>query len=261
MNYEFCFRTDPGLARENNEDSVTVDEPTRLGILADGMGGYNAGEVASGMATTFIKSELGRWLAQAGRHANAREVRRAMEICVDNANRSIFNAANSNPQYSGMGTTLVVGVFQDGRLMLGHIGDSRCYRLRGTQLDQITKDHSLLQEQMDAGLITPEQAATSTNKNLVTRALGVEDAVLLEVNEHRVEPGDLYLMCSDGLSDMLDDPAISSILVAEGSLEQKTVQLIDAANANGGRDNISVLLAQASSGSRKRGLISRWLGQ
>ncbi|HYE38394.1 MAG TPA: Stp1/IreP family PP2C-type Ser/Thr phosphatase [Ramlibacter sp.] len=261
MNYEFCFRTDPGLARENNEDSVTVDEPTRLGILADGMGGYNAGEVASGMATTFIKSELGRWLAQAGRHANGREVRRAMEICVDNANRSIFNAANSNPQYSGMGTTLVVGVFQDGRLMLGHIGDSRCYRLRANQLEQITKDHSLLQEQMDAGLITPEQAATSTNKNLVTRALGVEDAVLLEVNEHRVEPGDLFLMCSDGLSDMLDDEAIAHILSSEGSLEQKSVQLIDAANANGGRDNISVLLAQANSGSRRRGLISRWLGQ
>lgn len=261
MNYEFCIRTDPGLARENNEDSVTVDEPTRLGILADGMGGYNAGEVASGMATTFIKSELGRWLAQAGRHANAREVRRAMEICVDNANRSIFNAANSNPQYSGMGTTLVVGVFQDGRLMLGHIGDSRCYRLRHGVLEQITKDHSLLQEQMDAGLITPEQAATSTNKNLVTRALGVEDAVLLEVNEHRVDPGDLFLMCSDGLSDMLDDEAIGRILLAEGALEQKTVQLIDAANANGGRDNISVLLAQASSGSKKRGLISRWLGQ
>jgi serine/threonine protein phosphatase PrpC len=261
MNYEFCFRTDPGLARENNEDSVTVDEPTRLGILADGMGGYNAGEVASGMATTFIKSELGRWLAQAGRHANGREVRRAMEICVDNANRSIFNAANSNPQYSGMGTTLVVGVFQDGRLMLGHIGDSRCYRLRAAQIEQITKDHSLLQEQMDAGLITPEQAATSSNKNLVTRALGVEDAVLLEVNEHRVEPGDLFLMCSDGLSDMLDDEAIAHILSSEGSLEQKTVQLIDAANANGGRDNISVLLAQANSGSKRRGLISRLLGQ
>jgi protein phosphatase len=261
MNYEFCIRTDPGLARENNEDSVAVDEATRLGILADGMGGYNAGEVASGMATTFIKSELGRWLAQAGRHANAREVRRAMEICVDNANRSIFNAANSNPQYSGMGTTLVVGVFQDGRLMLGHIGDSRCYRLRNGQFDQITKDHSLLQEQMDAGLITPEQAATSTNKNLVTRALGVEDAVLLEVNEHRVDPGDLYLMCSDGLSDMLDDAAIAQILLAEGTLDQKSVQLIDAANANGGRDNISVLLAQANSGSKRRGLISRWLGQ
>jgi serine/threonine protein phosphatase PrpC len=261
MNYEFCTRTDPGLTRENNEDSVAVDEATRLGILADGMGGYNAGEVASGMATTFIRSELGRWLAQAGRQANAREVRRAMEICVDNANRSIFNAANSNPQYSGMGTTLVLGVFQDDRVMLGHIGDSRCYRLRAGQLEQITKDHSLLQEQLDAGLITREQAATSSNKNLVTRALGVEDAVLLEVNEHRVEAGDLYLMCSDGLSDMLADDAIAGILTEEGNLEQKCIHLVDAANGNGGRDNISVLLAQAIAGSRKKGLISRWLGQ
>ena len=261
MNYEFCTRTDPGLARENNEDSVTFDEASRLGILADGMGGYNAGEIASGMATAFIKSELGRWLSQAGRHANAREVRRAMEICVDNANRSIFNAANSNPQYSGMGTTLVVGVFHDGRLMLGHIGDSRCYRLRGTDFAQITKDHSLLQEQMDAGLITPEQAATSTNKNLVTRALGVEDAVLLEVNEHKVEPGDIYLMCSDGLSDMVNDPEIAMILGAPVPLEQRAAQLIDLANANGGRDNITVLMAQAESGSHKRGLIARLLGK
>jgi protein phosphatase len=226
------------------------------------MGGYNAGEIASGMATTFIKSELGRWLAQAGRHANAREVRRAMEICVDNANRSIFNAANSNPQYSGMGTTLVLGVFQDGRLMLGHIGDSRCYRLRGAEFAQITKDHSLLQEQMDAGLITPEQAAISSNKNLVTRALGVEDAVLLEVNEYKVEPGDLYLMCSDGLSDMVDDEGIVKILGnEEWPLEQKAAQLIDAANANGGRDNISILMAQAAEGSKKRGLIHRLLGK
>lgn len=261
MNYEFCIRTDPGLARENNEDSVAIDEPTRLGILADGMGGYNAGEIASGMATTFIKSELGRWLAQAGRYANARELRRAMEICVDNANRSIFNAANSNPQYSGMGTTLVLGVFQEGRLMLGHIGDSRCYRLRGAELAQITRDHSLLQEQMDAGLITPEQAAISTNKNLVTRALGVEDAVLLDVNEYKVEPGDIYLMCSDGLSDMVEDSGLAQILLTEGSLEEKAIQLINKANANGGRDNISVVLAQASSESKKRGLISRLLGK
>ncbi|MET0311262.1 MAG: Stp1/IreP family PP2C-type Ser/Thr phosphatase [Rhizobacter sp.] len=261
MIYEFCTQTDPGLARENNEDSVTFDAVTRLGILADGMGGYNAGEIASGMATTFIKSEMGRWLSQAGRHANGKEVRRALEICVENANRSIFNAANSNPQYTGMGTTLVIGVFQDSRLMMGHIGDSRCYRLRGTDFTQITKDHSLLQEQMDAGLITPEQAATSMNKNLVTRALGVEDTVLLEVNEHRVEPGDTYLMCSDGLSDMVDDAGIAKVLMGAASLEQKAKQLIDAANANGGRDNISVLLAQAAAGSRKRGLISRLLGK
>jgi serine/threonine protein phosphatase PrpC len=261
MIYEFCTHTDPGLARENNEDSVTFDALARLGILADGMGGYNAGEIASGMATTFIKSEMGRWLSQAGRHANAKEVRRAMEICVENANRSIFNAANSNPQYTGMGTTLVIGVFQDARAMLGHIGDSRCYRLRDGEFTQVTKDHSLLQEQIDAGLITPEQAATSMNKNLVTRALGVEDTVLLEVNEHRVEPGDIYLMCSDGLSDMVDDDGIAEILKGPVTLQQMAGQLIDAANAKGGRDNISVLLAQASTGARKRSFFSRILGK
>lgn len=261
MIYEICTQTDPGLTRDNNEDAVTFDAATNLCILADGMGGYNAGEIASGMATAFIQSELGRWLAQAGKNANAKEVRRAMEICVENANHSIFNAANSNPQYSGMGTTLVVGVFQGMRLMLGHIGDSRCYRLRGTQFQQISKDHSLLQEQMDAGLITPEQALTSMNKNLVTRALGVEDAVLLEVNEHRVELGDIYLMCSDGLSDMINDEAIAAILLGSKSLDQGARQLVIAANNAGGRDNISVLLAQAKEASVKRGLLSRILGK
>lgn len=261
MIYEICTQTDPGITRDNNEDSVAFDAATCLCILADGMGGYNAGEIASGMASAFIKSELGRWLSQAGKHANAKELRRAMEICVENANHSIFNAANSNPQYSGMGTTLVVGAFQSTRLMLGHIGDSRCYRLRDGQLQQITKDHSLLQEQIDAGLITPEQALTSVNKNLVTRALGVEDAVLLEVNEHRVELGDIYLMCSDGLSDMISDDAIAAILLGEKSLEQTAKHLIAAANDGGGRDNISVVLAQAKEASVKRGLLSRILGK
>jgi PPM family protein phosphatase len=259
MIYQFAHHTDPGLARDNNEDSVAVDLPTQLAVLADGMGGYNAGEVASGMATAFIKSEMGRWLAQAGKNANAREVRRALEICVDNANRSIFNAAGSNPQYTGMGTTLVVGVFQEGRLMLGHIGDSRCYRLRGQEFSQITKDHSLLQEQMDAGLITPEQAATSLNKNLVTRALGVEDAVLLETNEHRTEVGDIYMMCSDGLSDMVSDEDIAAIMQESQDLEVMARALIDAANAGGGRDNISVMLAMAKDGHNKRGFMSRLL--
>ena len=259
MIYEICIQTDTGLARDNNEDAVAFDPVTQLCILADGMGGYNAGEIASGMASAFIKSEMGRWLSQAGKNASAKEVRRAMEICVENANHSIFNAANSNPQYTGMGTTLVVGVFQDVRLMLGHIGDSRCYRLRGTVLEQITKDHSLLQEQIDAGIITPEQALTSLNKNLVTRALGVEDAVMLDVSEHRTEAGDLYLMCSDGLSDMVKDADIAGIMLGEGSLEQKAKQLIAAANAAGGRDNISVLLALAKQASVKRSLFARIL--
>ena len=261
MNYTFCAQTDPGRTRDNNEDSVAFDEATRLAVLADGMGGYNAGEIASGMATAFIKSELSRWLSQAGPQANIQEVRRAIEICVDNANRAIFNSAKSNPQYSGMGTTLVIGVFQGAKLTLGHIGDSRCYRWRGHELTQITRDHSLLQEQIDAGLLTPEQAAFSPNKNLVTRALGVEVEVLLELHEHQVEAGDLYLMCSDGLTDMVSDEAIARILKKELSLSQTAGELVTLANENGGRDNITVLLTQVAGATEKRGLISRWLGK
>jgi protein phosphatase len=261
MIYKFCAKTDTGRSRDNNEDSVAVDEETRLAVLADGMGGYNAGEVASGMATAFIKSEMSRWLTEVGGAARAKEVRRAMEICVDSANLSIFNAANSNANYSGMGTTLVVGVFREDVLVLGHIGDSRCYRLRAGKLEQISRDHSLLQEQIDAGLVTLEQAQHSNIKNLVTRALGVEEIVLLEVNEYPVEVGDFYLMCSDGLSDMVQDAAIAKILNAEGGLEQKVQMLVDAANDNGGRDNISVLMVEVLESTEKRGLIARLLGK
>jgi PPM family protein phosphatase len=248
MTIEIHAAVDPGRSRSNNEDSVATDEGVALAVLADGMGGYNAGEVASNMATSFIRTELGRWLREASSQASDAEVRRAMDICVDNANRAIYNAANSNPQYAGMGTTLVVAVLRDERLLLGHVGDSRCYRLRAGKLQQITRDHSLLQEQIDAGLITPEQAAFSANKNLVTRAVGVEDSVLLETHQHDVQAGDLYLMCSDGLSDMLDDPGIAQVLQAHDSLEAGTRALIDAANDAGGKDNISVILVRASGG-------------
>jgi serine/threonine protein phosphatase PrpC len=248
MIIELHAAVDPGRARSNNEDSVATEDGVALAVLADGMGGYNAGEVASNMATTFIRTELGRWLREASVTASDAEVRRAMDICVDNANRAIFNAANSNPQYAGMGTTLVVAVFRDNRLLLGHVGDSRCYRLRAGRLQQITRDHSLLQEQIDAGLITPEQAAFSANKNLVTRAVGVEDTVLLETHQHDVLPSDVFLLCSDGLSDMLDDAAIAQVLLAHDSLESCTHALIDAANDAGGKDNISVILARASGG-------------
>jgi protein phosphatase len=244
MTLEFFSATDTGRARNNNEDSVALNEATALVVLADGMGGYNAGEVASSMATSFIRSELGRWLSEASESATDTDVRRAMDICVDNANRAIFNAANSNPQYAGMGTTLVVGVFRDSRLLMGHVGDSRAYRLRASRLTQITHDHSLLQEQIDSGLITPEQAAFSANKNLVTRAVGVEDTVLLETHLHDVLPGDTYLLCSDGLSDMLDDESIAQLLTGSETLPEAAAALIDAANDAGGKDNISVVLAR-----------------
>lgn len=241
---EYCALTDTGRTRSNNEDSVAVDEATGVVVLADGMGGYNAGEIASGMATSFIKAELGRWLAQAAPSASDADVKRAMDICVDNANRAIFDAANANPQYAGMGTTLVVGVFRERRLLLGHVGDSRGYRLRNGRLQQLTRDHSLLQEQVDAGLLTPEQAAQSTNRNLVTRAVGVEDTVLLETVLHDVQAGDLYLLCSDGLSDMIDDEAITQLIQGADALDEAAGALVDAANDAGGKDNISVVLAR-----------------
>ncbi|WNO05564.1 Stp1/IreP family PP2C-type Ser/Thr phosphatase [Rhodoferax mekongensis] len=261
MNYQFHAVTDPGRARDNNEDSVAFDEEALVAVLADGMGGYNAGEIASGMATAFIKSELSRWLIEAGALAQSKEIRRAMEICVDNANLAIYNSANANPAFAGMGTTLVLGVFKDGRLLVGHIGDSRCYRLRSNTLEQITKDHSLLQEQIDAGLITQEQAAVSPIKNLVTRALGVEQSVMLEVNEFSVEPGDLYLMCSDGLSDMVADEVIARIAGEASGLDQIAGRLVSAANENGGKDNISVLMVAVNEAAEKKGLIARLLGK
>ena len=245
MKLELTCATDTGRQRTNNEDSAAVDEASALIILADGMGGYNAGEVASGMATSFIKAELGRWLAEASESAADSDVRRAIDICVDNANRAIFNAANSNPQYAGMGTTLVVGVFRGSRLLLCHVGDSRGYRLRAGRLTQITHDHSLLQEQIDAGLISAEQAAFSANKNLVTRAVGVEDTVLTETHVHEVLPDDIYLLCSDGLSDMLADETIGQLLQSCEILPEAAAALIAAANDAGGKDNIAVVLARA----------------
>ncbi len=245
MDFEFFSQTDTGRVRTNNEDAIAVDESCGVAVLADGMGGYAAGEVASGMACDFIRSELGRWLHEASAGASDGDVKRAMDICVDNANRAIFGAANSNPTYAGMGTTLVLAVFRSGRLLLGHIGDSRAYRLRDGQLQQITKDHSLLQEQIDAGILTPEQAQYAANKNLVTRALGVEDLVLLETHLHDIQSGDIYLMCSDGLSDMLRDQQIADIMTAHASLPDMGAALVAGANDAGGRDNIAVVLVRA----------------
>ncbi len=246
MTLEFHSATDRGRIRSNNEDSIAVAESVGLMVLADGMGGYNAGEVASGMATSFIERELSQWLQKMPPDTDDLEVRRAMDICVDNANRAIFEASHAHVQYAGMGTTLVMGVFRGGRLLVGHIGDSRAYRWRDDRLQQLTRDHSLLQEQIDAGLISPEQAAHSHQKNLVTRAMGVEDIVLLETHSHAVHPGDWYLLCSDGLSDMLDDARIAEVLREQAEDVGKAAQaLVDAANQAGGRDNIAVILVAA----------------
>ncbi len=260
MQFNFFAMTDPGQVRTNNEDCASFDEGFGVAVLADGMGGYKAGEVASGMAVTFIQSELVKWLGSSGRKRDADQIETAINMCIGRANQSILNAALSNPQYEGMGTTVVTGVFNSNHLILGHVGDSRCYRWRSGKLTQITKDHSLLQEQVDAGLLTPEQAAVAPGKNLLTRALGVEQEVQVEIHEHHVLAGDVYLMCSDGLSDMLNDTQLAAILEAHVLLPEMAAELIMKANAAGGRDNIGVLLAQAKSASRPSTLMTRLFG-
>jgi protein phosphatase len=252
--------------RSQNEDSVAFDEAIGLCILADGMGGHNAGEVASGMATAFIKSEMRNALKNG--NTTPADVQLAMMNAVNLANGAIFNMSQTNPQYRGMGTTLVVGVFCGNVLVLAHIGDSRCYRLRGSYLLQLTKDHSVLQEQVDSGLITLDANAPRTaGPNLVTRALGVDGSVVTDVDHHNLALEDLYLLCSDGLTDMVTDEAIAAILKCDEPMVLKARRLIDAANAGGGRDNISVMLARVYQepkgsllGSARRAIKGVWAG-
>lgn len=243
--WDFAALTDPGRVRANNEDAIAFDPALGLAILADGMGGYNGGEVASGMAIALLQASFGRWLAHAGAQAHPRAMRRALQAGVDEANDAILEAGVANMQLQGMGTTLVLAAFGAKRVIIGHIGDSRCYRLRNGKLEQLTRDHSLLQEQLDAGAITAEQAASSPHRNLVTRALGIERHVDLEMHEHSVRPDDLYLLCSDGLSEMATDAQIFTVLLQEIGLSEKARLLVAIANENGGRDNISVVLARA----------------
>ena len=244
--WEFAALSDAGRVRRNNEDAIAFDPALGLAVLADGMGGYNGGEVASGMAIALLQAGFGRWLAHAGASAQPRAIRRAMQKSVDETNRSIYEAGAANPQLRGMGTTLVLEAFGPNRAVVGHIGDSRCYRWQGGALELLTRDHSLLQERLDAGAITQEQAAIFPYRNLVTRALGIERQVEVDVNEHAAHAGDLFLLCSDGLSEMLSESDMRIILSRNVSLPQKATLLVAAANDNGGKDNISVLLAHAT---------------
>ena len=240
----WCARTDAGHVRDNNEDAVAVDPARGLAVLADGMGGYNAGEVASALAVELVSTQLGQWLDQAGAAAQPHAIADAMQTCVERANRAIFQAACENAAYEGMGTTLVALVLHGRTLVLGHIGDSRAYRLRGGVLRQLTNDHSLLQEQIDMGLITEEEAAYSPYRGLLTRAMGAEETVPLDVQTQAVEPGDLYLLCSDGLTDMLSDAELAATLTGDAPLPLLAQALTDKANAQGGHDNISLILCR-----------------
>lgn len=244
---EIVARTHPGAVRTNNEDSVLANTACGIALLADGMGGYNAGEVASGMATVLLGTELEKAIVAApsleAKVGGVPFVQAVLAREIAKANSAIFHAASSQPQYSGMGTTLVATVFHANKITVAHLGDSRLYRFREGKLEQVTRDHSLLQEQIDVGMLTPEQAKLSLNKNLVTRALGVDEEVVPEIHDYDVLSGDIYLLCSDGLSDMVSDGDISDAVEMLGSnLELCAEQLIQMANDNGGRDNVSVVL-------------------
>jgi serine/threonine protein phosphatase PrpC len=247
---DIAGKTDSGMVRSHNEDAIYFEADIGLVVLADGMGGYNAGEVASGMAITIISDEVRQALLREAAHlvdfgTGDPKAHRILREAIRKANADIFQKSQTEPQCAGMGTTLVCALFYDNRLTVAHIGDSRLYRLRDSEFVQITRDHSLLQEQLDSGLITPEQAKFSQNRNLVTRALGIDESVEAELHDHEAAVGDVYLLCSDGLSDMVEDDDIGqSLKLLQGNLQLATSHLVQTANDNGGRDNISTIAIQ-----------------
>ena len=261
---KFAELTHTGKVREHNEDAIGSNPDIGLMVLADGMGGYNAGEVASGIAVQTITE-----LAAAGAVREDRNdtdpttglMRQTIVLrdAVARSNKIIFQTAQSQTHCEGMGTTLVASLFYDNKISIAHVGDSRAYRLRGGSFEQLTMDHSLLQELVDRGFYSEEEAQRSTNRNYVTRALGVEPTVEVEVQEYDVLPEDIYLLCSDGLPDMVEDEDIHlTISTFNASLDVVGQQLVDLANDHGGRDNVSVMLAQVNdSFAAKTGLLTR----
>ena len=258
---DFAEITDVGRVREHNEDAIGSDPDIGLMVLADGMGGYNAGEVASGIAVQIVSELAAEGAGRENRdeidpHSGMMRQSIVLRDAVYRANKIIFQTAQSQTHCEGMGTTIVACMFYDNKVSIAHVGDSRAYRLREGQFEQLTMDHSLLQELVDRGFYSAEEAQRSTNRNYVTRALGVEPTVEVEVHEYEVLPDDVYLLCSDGLPDMVEDEDIHlTISTFNDSLDVVGKQLIELANDHGGRDNVSVMLAQVlASFAAKKGL-------
>jgi protein phosphatase len=242
FHYDFAAATDTGRVRSHNEDAVAIVPSCGLAIVADGMGGYAAGEVASDIAVSVIRDVVEQRFLQGPVAADA-----AWEVLVDaalEANEAILAAAVDEPSLRGMGATLVAALFHEDRVAIAHAGDSRAYRLRDGVLMPLTKDHSVVQERIDAGELSVEEARHSRIRNLVTRALGVDVELTVEAHEHPVEEGDLYLLCSDGLHDMLGEEEIGELLVPGVELEELCRGLIGAANEAGGADNVSVVVVR-----------------
>lgn len=243
--YDIVCGTDQGRVRSHNEDAVLGHAESGLAILADGMGGYAGGEVASRVAVEEIEAEMVsalRVLAEHGSPVPVAELHEDLHVAARRANAAIAEAARRQPEYEGMGATLVMAVLQPGRITVAHLGDSRAYRWSGGTLEQLTRDHCWLDEQITQGSLSIDALLASRYKNVVTRALGIEDQIELEVHDHPALEGDVFLLCSDGLSDMLDATQIAAVLGAEGTLAHKVQRLIDEANGHGGRDNVSAIL-------------------
>jgi protein phosphatase len=264
---DFAEISDTGRVRDHNEDAIGSIGEIGLMVLADGMGGYNAGEVASGIAVQIVTEMASDGANREERndidsHSGLMRQSIVLRDAVYRANKIIYQTAHSQNDCEGMGTTIVACMFYDNKISIAHVGDSRAYRLRGGQLEQVTLDHSLLQELVDRGFYSAEEAQRSTNRNYVTRALGVEATVEVEVHEHEVLPDDIYLLCSDGLPDMVEDDDIHlTISTFNASLEVVGQQLVDLANDHGGRDNVSVMLAQVKEPfPAKRNLLAKIAG-
>ena len=250
---EFVCQTDVGQVRDHNEDYVSYDGDLGIAVLADGMGGLNAGEVASSMSVHLLMEDLtsycsGNSTVEAELESDSLGVPlncRVVRFLVEKTNSAVFHVSQTQIQCRGMGTTIVACLYHDNSLVVGHIGDSRVYRFRNNALEQITKDHSYVQELIDKGLYTKEQARASDKKNVVTRALGVGPKVEVEVHEYPTKQGDIFLMCSDGLSDLVADKDIETTFKeSKGQINEVAGHLINLANASGGKDNISVVLTK-----------------
>lgn len=253
MNLDLATATHPGRVRSQNEDCVAADAEARVAVLADGMGGHNAGEVASRMAVDLVSSSLKSHRAEAPA-ADAAQWETLVAAQIAAANSAVFAAAAGHRQYEGMGTTLVVVLWHERGVSYGHVGDSRLYLLRDGMLGQLTRDHTIVQEQLERGAINREQARHAPNRNVLTRAVGIDPKVAPEVRTQPLRQGDVYLLCSDGLTDMLTDEEIRDTLMSCGTqLHVAAQRLIDRANANGGLDNVSVILARVSSRDRAGG--------
>jgi serine/threonine protein phosphatase PrpC len=241
---ELACRSHVGLVRENNEDSYTADEDYGLLVVADGMGGHCSGEVASRIAVEAAAEELGH--AQHKDLADELDSLMVAGHAIERANQAIFQEVAEHAELAGMGTTLVSALFRDNRVYFAHVGDSRLYRVRKGHLHRLTRDHSLVQHLLDEGLFRDREEAheAGVGDNVLTRCLGQDPNVEVDVGDADLEAGDLFLACSDGLTGMLSDREISELLNKDESLEMAAARLEAAALGKGGNDNVTLVLAR-----------------